>query len=88
MNFNQLGQIKDGFVNLAKDQIGLLDGEIKAIAETRYRHCLSCTMRDNNSCSTNRSNEHIETGEVTFGCGCYLQAKILSPSSKCPLGKF
>ena len=24
MNFNQLGQIKDGFVNLAKDQIGLL----------------------------------------------------------------
>jgi hypothetical protein len=88
MNFNQAGQIVDGFVNLAKDQIGLLDGEIKAIAEKRYRHCLSCTMRDNNSCSTSRSNENIETGEITFGCGCYLQAKILSPDSKCPLSKW
>jgi hypothetical protein len=88
MKFNQVGQIVDGFTNLLKDQIGLLDEETKAIATKRYRHCLSCTMRDNNTCSTSRSNENINSGEVTSGCGCNLHASVLSPTKECPLGKW
>ena len=34
------------------------------------------------------SDENISEGKEYYGCGCYLEAKVRSPKSKCPLLKW
>lgn len=88
MESKQIKEIKEGFTNLFKDKLDWLDPEIKKEATTRYRHCISCTLRVDNSCSPIKHGKNIETGKIVFGCGCVLSAKVRSPKSKCPLGKW
>lgn len=80
--------IIQGFTNLVKDNFGMLSEEIKEVASMRHNHCASCTLRDGNTCSTKTTAFHVKTGELTKGCGCNLAAKVVSPSSSCPLGKW
>jgi len=80
--------IAQGWSRLGLDQLNLLSQELKDKAVTRIRHCETCTMRVNNSCSRSKEGVNIQTGEIIKGCGCNLKAKVLSDNSKCPLGKW
>jgi len=50
--------------------------------------CDDCTLRIGGTCSPKKTGKHVETGEITKGCGCGLAAKTLSPTSHCPLAKW
>lgn len=88
MNFKEVKNIVDGFTELAKDTVGLVDEETKEMAVKRFRHCVSCTVRTNSVCDQYKEGINIETGESTFGCGCILNAKTLAKDSECPLKKW
>jgi hypothetical protein len=70
---SQISEILNGWGNLAKHAIGILDDDTKSISENRLEICNSCEFRQNNIC-----------GE----CGCFLPAKVLSMDSKCPKDKW
>lgn len=81
-------EIIEGWANLTLDELGLLDQDIKEVAEYRLAHCTTCTMRVGNSCSRSKEGINVKTLELKKGCGCNLSAKTKSPSSKCPLSKW
>ena len=83
-----LKDILDGWGNVVKDQLGLLDTKTKEMAELRLLNCNYCHIRDGSICSPKRVGKHIETGETKKGCGCVISAKTLAPDSKCPIGKW
>ena len=70
---SQISEILNGWGNLAKHAIGILDDDTKDISEHRLEICDSCKFRQNNIC-----------GE----CGCFIPAKVLSMDSKCPKDKW
>jgi hypothetical protein len=70
---SQISEILNGWGNLAKHAIGILDDDTKSISENRLEICNSCEFRQNNIC-----------GE----CRCFLPAKVLSMDSKCPKDKW
>lgn len=69
---SQLEEILQGFKNLL-----FKDETIEAEANKRLSICYPCPVRDNMRCS-----------KAKGGCGCLLSAKIRSPKSKCPKGKW
>ena len=88
MEGKQIKEIAEGFTNLFKKGLNLEDPKVKEQAKVRYHHCLSCTIRVKNVCDPTKHGKHIETGKIVFGCGCLLAAKVRSPKSSCPLGKW
>jgi len=84
----QLKEILDGWGNVVKDKFGILNEEIKVMAEIRLEQCNSCSMRTNNVCDPNKQLKHIVTEQMVNGCGCNIAAKTLSPDSECPAGKW
>lgn len=84
----QLYDIAQGWAKVGLDELGLLPEESRLIAETRIRHCESCSIRTEMKCDTNKFGPNVQTGVVSKGCGCALKAKVLSTNSKCPLGKW
>jgi len=85
---NKLKEILLGWGNLIKDVFGQLDEETKVMAQIRLEQCNQCSMRVGNICSPTRQTKHIVTEQLVKGCGCALPAKILSPDSECPAGKW
>jgi|AntAceMinimDraft_17_1070374.scaffolds.fasta_scaffold169262_2 hypothetical protein len=81
-------EIADGFYNLLKDKLNILGPELKEKAEKRYLECSVCEMRNGNTCDPSRCLPHIVTNDVRCGCGCRLNAKVLSMESSCPIGKW
>ncbi len=96
--FQKAKQIKEGFENLIKDKLGMLEGDVKLEAERRFPICLNCPLRKDDVCSRDMKGEVVKTftyynkireaGSEYNGCGCSLHAKVLSPDAKCPLGKW
>jgi hypothetical protein len=84
----QLKEILDGWGNRIKDSFGILDEEIKQMAQIRLEQCNTCSMRSGNTCDPNKQLKHIITEQVVNGCGCNIAAKTLSPDSECPAGKW
>lgn len=88
-SFNpKVNDILDGFSKLFLEGFNILDKETRDLANTRYRHCMTCTMRNNNTCSTKKTGIDILSGEAKTGCGCNLAAKTKLRSSTCPLSKW
>jgi len=94
-----ISNILEGWGNSIKDKFGLLNNpELKNISEKRLLTCDKCSLRDNNTCSRNRTDFVVETfrymdedrikGQVFKGCGCSLSAKSLCNTCQCPLGKW
>lgn len=83
----QISQILQGWANVAKDKLGLLDPALKQEAEKKLLICNECPMRTGNSCDPNKQIMHETKGVLVKGCGCNLTAKILS-NSACPAGKW
>jgi hypothetical protein len=81
-------EIFDGWGNLIKDKFGALDQKTKELAQTRLANCHFCKMRKGRICSTSIIGKHIVTDQIVTGCGCSIDAKALSPTSICPLGKW
>ena len=85
---SKINEILDGWGNLVKAEFNLLNPEILKMSQQRLELCHSCDMRSGNTCSRSKKGKHVVTGLVLTGCGCNLSAKPLSPTSKCPLGKW
>lgn len=94
-----ISNILEGWGNSIKDKFGLLNNpELKAKSEKRLLICDKCFLRDNNTCSRNRTgfvektfkymDEDRIKGQVFKGCGCNLAAKSLCDDCQCPLNKW
>lgn len=83
-----LKEILDGWGNYAKDKLKILDPAIKQMSKHRLLICNECDMRDYGTCNPTKKGTNVLTGDLVSGCGCNLAAKTLSPTSKCPLGKW
>tara|TARA_R110002153_G_C13253535_1_gene491841 strand:+ start:439 stop:699 length:261 start_codon:yes stop_codon:yes gene_type:complete len=81
-------EIFDGFFNLVKGELDLLDKETRKLAITRSSICNSCEANINNVCDETVSIVDLVTKQSVPGCGCFLPAKVLSPSSQCPANKW
>lgn len=81
-------EILNGWANVVKDEFGILDDDTKKLSQSRLVECNGCSMRDKNTCSTDRWDFNVRTGVLTNGCGCNIAAKTMSPSSSCPLSKW
>jgi hypothetical protein len=81
-------EIFDGFFNLVKGEMDLLNKETKALAEARSEICKGCEANKKNTCDPTVSVVDIVTNKSVPGCGCYLPAKVLSPTSQCPANKW
>lgn len=69
-----INEISEGFANLVKKSLNLLDRETIMEGNRRYKHCETCPHNPNDT-----------RCEV---CGCFLKAKVLGSKSKCPIGKW
>ena len=96
-----ISNILEGWGNSIKDKFGLLNNpELKNISEKRLLICDKCSLRDNNTCSRNKTGFVEKTfryldekedrlkGQLVKGCGCSLSAKSLCNTCQCPLGKW
>lgn len=84
----QLNQILEGWGNLIKDKLGTLHPPIKAVAETRLKHCDRCSIRKNNICDPNQTIINVVTNKPVTGCGCNIAAKTLAMNAACPASKW
>ena len=84
----KINEIAEGWFNVTKDKLGILDPKIRIMAERRLQICNNCPVRDAGTCSEKRIGTHVRTGISRSGCGCPLIAKSKSPTSFCPLGKW
>ena len=66
-------EIYEGFSNLVRANTGRLDIPTRIEGKRRLDICNTCPKREGMKCSL---------------CGCYLPAKVLSPSSECPIGNW
>lgn len=64
-----------GWINVAREKIGIADDRVESLAKVRGEICLACP-------SVGR--ERIKCGE----CGCDVAAKIRVKWEKCPLKKW
>lgn len=69
---SKLKEIYDGWTNYI-----LKNPEIINLAEQRATICSECPINVKNFCSKKEG-----------GCGCYIPAKVSSPTSSCPKGKW
>jgi hypothetical protein len=83
-----LEEIFNGFSNNVKSRLNILKEELSEMGKTRMAICNGCALKSGNMCSSEIKEKHVETGELTPGCGCFLPAKTLSKQSNCPLGKW
>ena len=85
---SKIEQILTGWGNFVKSHFVDLEPSLKEQGQIRLEICDGCDMRNGGTCSTQKEGRHVVTGEMVRGCGCRLAAKALSPSSRCPLGKW
>lgn len=66
--------ISEGFLNLAKKELGIADPEVEKLAIERYFICSNCEFKKQpNNCGK---------------CGCFLPAKCRALNSTCPVKKW
>ena len=70
---SKVNEIYVGFSNLVRANVGRLDIKTQREGKRRIDICATCPERMGQKCSL---------------CGCFLPAKVLSPDSHCPAGKW
>lgn len=93
MKKRKISQIIEGYKNLI-----VKDEDVEKLVKERSPICFNCPLNVNGYCSSNKQGLAIKDfvyGEELrykdneyYGCGCYINAKIRSVDSQCPLGKF
>lgn len=86
-------EIASGWWNLLTD-----NKQMEPIANYRLNICHKCPLNVDNVCDGSKQGkavksfvyrgEHRKEGTIYNGCGCPLSAKVNSPTSQCPLGKW
>lgn len=84
----KIGQILEGWAKLAYDKVIGLSSAAQEQANLRISICNECPVRTGNRCDPKKSGLNVKTGKTDKGCGCILTAKVVSPGSECPLGKW
>lgn len=85
---SKIVEIVEGWANVVKDQFNAVDPVTKEVSKKRLLVCNECDIRVGNTCSPQKWGINILTEQRVNGCGCNIAAKTLSPSSRCPLGKW
>ena len=85
---NKGKEMFSGYSNLLKDKLGKLDTETKKLAIARLVICNGCEANINGVCSPEVQIKDIVTDVLVNGCGCFLEAKTMSPESSCPANKW
>ena len=70
-----IGNIAEGWINVARQKLGIADEKVELLAKVRGEICIACPSA---------SQENLKCGE----CGCTIHAKIRAPHEKCPLSKW
>lgn len=93
-----LKEIATGFMNLAFDNLDILDEATKQEGLRRSSKCAACPLRTNNKCDGRKEgivvkdfvyfDRQLKKGDKMNGCNCFIPAKILNPDSQCPIGNF
>ena len=65
--------IANGYVNLAKEKLNMIDEDKKKLFESRKKICDMCKFGKTSRCKK---------------CGCLISAKTKSEESSCPIGKW
>jgi hypothetical protein len=81
-------EIFDGFFNLVKKEINVLDDNTKQLAIKRSEICKACPANIDSKCSKKVMIKDLISNKKVQGCGCYLPSKVLSPTSQCPANKW
>jgi hypothetical protein len=84
----KIQEIADGWSNLAKKKFGLLSKEVLDMERERLYHCNRCHLKVQGICSKAKKGFSEKTKKLENGCGCPVKAKVLSPKTFCPLGKW
>lgn len=65
----------EGWINLARQKIGIADEKVEVLAKVRGEICLAC--------------DDVSENEIICGhCGCHVEAKIRAAHSKCPINRW
>lgn len=78
--------IGSGVINKGLKGMGILSREMKEEQERRLSICRGCSIYNNGYCDSRRY--ELIGGEKVYGCGCNIELKSLSATSKCPLRKW
>lgn len=84
----KINEIHHGWKNYVAKKLKMLPKHIKAQGEERLNKCSTCNFNQGGICSPLVKDEHVHTKATVSGCGCVLKAKVLSPDSDCPAGKW
>lgn len=74
MNLKEIGE---GYLNLAREKLGIAPASVVTLAEKRLALCLACPVYDNGWCASSQG-----------GCGCLMVAAVRSSTKSCPLAKW
>jgi hypothetical protein len=67
--------IAEGWINLAREKIGIANPDVEILAKVRGEICLNC--------------DDVSENEIICGhCGCHVESKIRATHSKCPIKKW
>ena len=85
---SKIKEIIEGWGNMFWQNFESMAPELQERYDTRLSVCHDCKIRTGFMCDPTKTGTNVETGKISRGCGCHLRAKAMSPSSKCPLGKW
>ena len=78
-------EIIDGWTNVLKSTLNVLDDDIKEIAEKRSKECFGC---DKFVRFMKMPVINTPLGHQCSECKCVYPALVLSKDKKCPMGKW
>lgn len=79
-----LSQVIEANYNNILDEMGVLDEEIKKVAEKRMETCLGCVFNSDNGKHEGIYESAIEDVHCSI-CTCPIKKKVLSMEAECPL---
>lgn len=79
-----MSQVVEANYNSILNDVGLLDEEIKKVAEERINICLGCVFNSDNAKNKEIYESVIEDVHCSI-CTCPIKKKVLSMDAECPL---
>lgn len=82
------GQIRDGYINQFRHNLGLLSEDAQRVYAYRLSFCVTCPMKVGNACSKHQRNKRVDDDCYVNGCSCNLSTATKSPKKWCPMHKW
>lgn len=82
-----IAQIIQGHTNKALANVGLLDEDVKKMADLRFADCLLCEHTPHPT-NPGQNGPGLREQKYCKNCSCDMMAKTKVPSAKCPIGRW